>query len=101
MNDEARQLVAIIAGVSGETFNTILSGGRRRPLPFCRYIVARELYKRGYSLPRAGAELGIDHATVLHGIRQLDSMNTGGYERELEILRDFTRILESDIEAED
>jgi len=52
-------------------------------------------------MPRAGAELGIDHATVLHGIRQLDSMNTGGYERELEILRDFNRILESDIDAED
>lgn len=101
MNDEARQLVAIIAGVSGETFNTILSGGRRRPLPFCRYIVARELYKRGYSLQRAGAQLGIDHATLLYGIRQLDLMNTGGYDEELEILRDFKRILESDIESQD
>ena len=101
MNDEARKLVAIIAGVSGETFNTILSGCRRRPLPFCRYIVARELYKRGYSLPRAGAQLGIDHATVLYGIRQLDLMNTGGYDGELDILRDFKRILESDIESQD
>ena len=33
MNDESRLLVAIVAGVSGETFNTILSGTRRRPLP--------------------------------------------------------------------
>ena len=72
MNDESRLLVAIVAGVSGETFNTILSGTRRRPLPICRYIVARELYKRGYSLPRAGAELGIDHATVLHACKQIE-----------------------------
>ncbi len=101
MNDESRLLVAIAAGVSGETFNTILSGARRRPLPFCRYIVARELYLRGYTTASAGAEVGIDHATVLHGIRQLEEMKFGGYDEELEILRDFTRIVESDIETQD
>lgn len=101
MTDESRLLVAIVAGVSGETFNTILSGSRRRPLPVCRYLVARELYLRGYSSTSAGAEVGIDHATVLFGIRQLAMMHTGGYERELEIEHDFTRIMESDIEAED
>ena len=95
MNDESRLLVAIVAGVSGETFNTILSGARRRPLPFCRYIVARELYRRGYSTAKAGAQVGLDHATVLHGMRQLKLMYSGGYNGEMEIQRDFNRILDS------
>ena len=95
MNREARQLVAIVAAVSGETFNTILYGGRRRPLPICRYLVARELVRRGYSSMEAGRQLSIDHVTVLYGIRQLDTMKDAGYARELDIQRQFTYAIEN------
>ena len=84
-----------MAAVSGETFNTILSGGRRRPLPICRYLVARELVNRGYSSIEAGRQLGIDHVTVLYGIHQLDTMKDAGYARELDIQRQFTYVIEN------
>ena len=95
MNSEARQLVAIVAAVSGETFNTILYGGRRRPLPICRYLVARELVRRGYSSIEAGRQLGIDHVTVLYGIHQLNTMKDAAYERELDIQHLLTYVIDN------
>ena len=95
MNREARQLVAVVAAVSGETFNTILYGGRRRPLPFCRYIVARELYNRNYSSMEVGRQLGMDHVTMLYGIRQLDTMKDANYARELDIQQLFNYVIEN------
>ena len=93
MTEEVLQLVAVMAGVSGEDFNTILSGGRRRPLPVCRYLIARELHNRGYSYNHLSKELGMNHATVMYGIRLLGNMKHGGYANELRIERLFLQAI--------
>lgn len=82
-----------MAAVSSESFDTILSGGRRRPLPVCRYLIARELHNRGYSYNRISKELGMNHATVMYGIRLLGNMKHGGYANELRIERLFLQAI--------
>lgn len=95
MTDQTRQLVAVVAGIAGVTFNTILSGKRTRPLPICRYLVTQELVRNGMSTQAAGHELNIDHATVLHGAFVIDRITEdNGYHDtdELFIKREFRRL---------
>lgn len=95
MTDQARQLVAVAAGIAGETYNTVLSGTRKRPLPICRYLVAQELVRQGLSTVAAGRELNINHATVTHGKAVLDKIteDNGYYNTdELFIKREFQRL---------
>lgn len=93
MTELTRQMVAVMAGVSDTTFNEVLHGGRHRPLPICRYMIARELIRAHMTISAAGREIGLNHSTVIHGLHMLKLMKTGGYETELAIERDFCRFL--------
>ena len=98
MSSETKILVDIVSKVSGETVDAIMSGGRRRPLPTCRWLVARELMRRGYSSAYSSREMGLDHATLLHGKKMLEVMERdprNGYAEELQIAVAFTSALES------
>jgi hypothetical protein len=94
MTKESRQLVALVAALSEETYNTVLSRCRRRPLPVCRYLVAQELMHRGWSSQKAAREIGLNHVTVLHGNKVLDQITeVNGYTTdEMFIKRDFLRL---------
>lgn len=95
MSDKGRQLVAIVAGIAGVTFNSVISGCRRRPLPTCRWLVAQELIHIGYSSCRAASDLRLSHCTVLYGCQMLDRIteDNGYYDTdELFIKREFQRL---------
>lgn len=98
MSEETRRLIGVVSDVSGETPETILSGGRRRPLPTCRWLVARELMRRGYSSAYSSREVGLTHATLLHGKKMLEVIAQNprsGYAEERQIAVAFTSALES------
>ena len=94
MTKESRQLVALVAALSEETYNTVLSRCRRRPLPVCRYLVANELMHREWSPDKAAREIGLNRCTVLYGNKVLDQITeVNGYTTdELLIKRDFQRL---------
>ena len=97
MREETRRLIDIVSDVSGETPEAILSGGRRRPLPACRWLVARELMRRGYSSQYSSREVGITHASLLHGKKMLDIMSKhpkNGYAEECLIETAFCSALD-------
>lgn len=92
-------LIDLVSRVSGEAAADILGGGRRRPLPACRWLVARELMRRGYSETSAARMTNLTHATVRHGRLMLDIMSQhprAGYAEEIRIEREFQRIIDTD-----
>lgn len=98
MNEETQRLMNIVSDVSGQGVEAIMSGGRRRPLPTCRWLVARELMRRGYSSEYSSHQVGITHASLLHGKKMLDIMlqhPRNGYAEERQIAVAFTSALES------
>lgn len=74
MDAVTEKLLKTVSDVSGETVEDILSRRRRRPLPVCRWLVASELVRRGYSINYASGMVNITHATLLHGRVMLDIM---------------------------
>lgn len=71
MTPLTRKLLDVACEVSGYSAADVLSGCRKRPLPAVRYIVGDALMRAGYSSVMAARELGIDHATLLHGRKQM------------------------------
>jgi len=70
---EAQKVIDLMVEVSGQSQEAICGQSRQRPLPTCRWLIARVLITRmGYSTGLAGAVIGRDHATVLYGIKHLD-----------------------------
>ena len=67
----------MVVEASGRKEEDILSKKRYRPLPICRYLVAEHFHNLGRSLSKAGAEMRLDHATVLHGLRKLKEIRDG------------------------
>ena len=99
MNSESRHLFEVISRVSGEPVEAITGGGRRRPLPTCRWLVGRELVRRGYSENQAAAHIGLDHATFRHGRFMLEIMHAhpkDKYAEERLIEREFLRAIDSE-----
>lgn len=72
MTPLTRKLLDVACEVSGYSAADVLSGCRKRPLPAVRYIVGDALMRAGYSSAMAARELGIDHATLLHGRKQMN-----------------------------
>lgn len=97
MSEETQRLMDIVSDVSGQSVEAIMSGGRRRPLPTCRWLVARELMRRGYSSEYSSRQVGITHASLLHGKKMLDIMSQhprNGYAEERLIEAAFCSALE-------
>lgn len=71
---EAQRLIDLMVIASGQSQEAICGQSRQRPLPTCRWLIARVLITRfGYTTGTAGAAVGRDHATVLYGIKNLDA----------------------------
>lgn len=71
----------------------LLSRSRTVPLPFLRFLCFRYLHEEaGQSLPMIGRSLGYSHATVLHGIRQVQvAAANKSYIEERELMEKFER----------
>jgi chromosomal replication initiation ATPase DnaA len=70
---EAQRVIDLMVEASGQSQEAICGQSRKRPLPTCRWLIARALVKKGYSTGLAGSMIGRDHATVLYGVKHLDA----------------------------
>lgn len=85
MKEITEELMKVMQQASGLTPDQITSRSRRRPLPYVRYMIARELLLHGYPSIIVAGEMNIDHATVLHGRKMLDTMRCSPHNWVLEI----------------
>jgi chromosomal replication initiation ATPase DnaA len=65
-----------VLAVSASLFNVVpparlLRPGRHRDICSARWIAAWTLRRRGWSTLKIGRFLGLDHSTVLHGLRRV------------------------------
>lgn len=68
-----KQLLKTIAPEHGFTPEQILSRARNQAICAVRYRIARELRNAGYSFPNIGKRLGLDHSSVIWGIKRFAS----------------------------
>lgn len=88
---EVREVVVTVEEM-GDKYVSVLSSilgrdirerSRERMLVWCRNMAFYQLVKDGYTLWKIGSYMGFDHATVLHGKKQVENMlNLPGMYRE-------------------
>lgn len=66
-------MMDIMVSLSGMPRSKFIQS-REFPLPMCRAIVYKRLIRMGYSTMRVGRFFNKTHATVLHGVKQLDNL---------------------------
>jgi len=92
---ETDELLDLMAQCSGYTKDEILSGKRQRPLPALRWFIGAELMALGYSSMMAARELNIDHATLLHGRKQIEEITERrGWKVEVRIYMKFRKLVD-------
>lgn len=97
MLPQTEKLLFLMQQASGFSQDEILSQSRKAPLPACRYFVGAELMNMGFSSMVVSRELGIDHATLLHGRKMIASMTErNGWKTEKLILDKFKELLDAD-----
>ena len=95
MNAVTAHLVELMSEASGFDEQDIMVKGRQRPLPACRWMVGEALVERGYSVNIAAREIGLDHTTLLYGIRTLHFMSRRGlWGDEIDIMEKFKTLLD-------
>ena len=86
MKEDVEILLGIMERASGYVRDDILSKNRTRPLPALRWFIGSELMDMGYSATMAAREVGIDHATLLNGrkqMRNIEKKNNWGVEAKI------------------
>jgi hypothetical protein len=77
----ARQVMRHICEQRGLEIDVLRSPNRTRPYTRARWEIMLRMYELGWSLQRVGCLLGLDHTTVLHGVRALKKLlKEGEYE---------------------
>lgn len=73
----------------------ILERSRERELVWARYMVCYRLIEDGYTLGKTGKFMNLDHATVLHGKRQVANMleMPQMFREEIGLWKKFTELL--------
>jgi chromosomal replication initiation ATPase DnaA len=69
-------LAARVVAIAAALFHVVPSGrllrpGRHRDICAARWIASWLLHRRGWSTLKIGRYFGIDHSTVLHGLRRV------------------------------
>lgn len=91
---ETDELLNLMVQCSGYSKEDILSRKRQRPLPALRWFIGAELMALGYSSMMAARELNIDHATLLHGRKQIDAITErNGWRAEVQIYVQFKKLV--------
>lgn len=97
MTPETEQVIRLMSKASGASFEAIMGRRRKRPLPAMRWLIGRELTTRGYSISYAASEIGLDHATLSYGIRQIKRIALDDkWKPEQKIAAEFYRLLDSE-----
>lgn len=66
-----QRAVGVAARIAGVEAADIFSTSRKRHIVYARWAVMTGMVKRGVSRARVGKRLGRDHATVIHGLREI------------------------------
>ena len=91
--DTINNIIDIAVEASGYSKEEILSNNRTRPLPAIRWFIGDKLVQMGYSTSKAAKILNINHATLLHGRKQIPSISERmGWKEELDILTQFNAL---------
>jgi chromosomal replication initiation ATPase DnaA len=69
--DLPKQVLAAAAAVVHVPASRLLRPGRHRDLCAARWIAAWLLHRRRWTTVKIGRFLGLDHSTVLHGLRRV------------------------------
>lgn len=85
----------IASEVSGCSVDLIKHGGRKRPYPLLRYLVAYTFMSMGMGPVAAGRATGLNHSTICHGYLYVRDLKSGyGLPNEKELERKFTNKVE-------
>lgn len=84
--------VGIMSGLLGRN---VMERSREHMLVWARYMICYKLLMSGYSQPKVGKELNLNHATVCHGKKQVETMlkYPGMYPEETCLWEKFTSLL--------
>lgn len=93
MMEKLDALVRAVAGIARVDAADVMSACRRSPLPACRWMVGEALMQQGYSCSAAARLLGIDHATLLHGVKLLHGCRRYGWYPEADIYDEFLQLI--------
>lgn len=91
--DEVEKIFQAMQTASGFSKEQILHTSRKRPLPAIRYMIGDKIMALGYSSTYTSKILNIDHATLLHGRKQIaDITARNGWKQEIDILTKFKEL---------
>lgn len=91
--DDIEKIFQAMQTASKFSKEEILQKSRKRPLPAIRYMIGDKLMALGYSSTYASKILNIDHATLLHGCKQIaDITARNGWKQELDVLTKFKEL---------
>lgn len=91
--DDIDKIFRAMETASGFSKEEILQTNRKRPFPAIRYMIGDKLMALGYSSTYASKILNIDHATLLHGRKQIaDITARNGWKQEIDILTKFKEL---------
>lgn len=94
---ETQRFVDCMAIASGFDEDELISQSRKRPLPACRWFIGSELVDLGYPSTLAAKEVGLDHATLLYGRKQIKVMKKQRrWHWENKIFSDFKKLINAD-----
>jgi chromosomal replication initiation ATPase DnaA len=71
VNVDSYEVVRMAAQAFGISPKRVLDGDRHRAACNARWVAAKVLHVRGWSSPRIGHVLGLDHSSVLHALKVL------------------------------
>ena len=95
MMKETEELLQLMERASGIESADIISRKRQRPLPALRWFIGADLMALGYSSVMAARELNIDHATLLHGRKQIEDItDRKGWKVEVRIYMKFRKLVD-------
>lgn len=94
MLPQTTELLGLMQQASGFTPDEILGGCRKIPLPACRWFIGAELMDMGFTSMMAARELNIDHATLLHGRKQINAITErNGWRADVQIYVQFKKLV--------
>lgn len=89
-------MVALMAKASENKYSAELIKSRSRSYPICylRFFIFWQLSKEDWSHSKIGAQFGVDHSTVHHGIVKVNEITSfpAGYKDLIEIRNKFERL---------
>lgn len=91
MDKRVKELLETMSCITGLSLEQLTERSRKEPLCYVRYCIFYTLYYEGWTTTAIGNEFGMNHASVLHGIKCMrDALEVKGtYQKQLELYEKF------------